>query len=217
VTMSTYSATGHGTGLPEVVNYHVGQIEFNNCWGGGQARMYSRACKLGYAYYEYVEYEMSDSRSLSMVPPSGELLSIKVNVTKRGNAPGATVGVNTITADVSSGLVCDGVGGVSPGISYTINYGVAGKRKITQQAGSFNPLGTDAFTVGGVPQTSIPPGKMIGGINIYSPTPTSPSDFYLNPMYIVKMVGDCGIIRKGITTTSDNQGQTFFTILGAAP
>jgi hypothetical protein len=216
-TMSTYSpGAGSNTGLPKVSNYHVGQVEFVNCWGGPQARMYSRAFKAGHAYYEYADYEFSDGVGANLAVPAGELMSIEVIVSKP-SASGTTT-IQSLSANTQSGLITDGVAG-NNGIVTTINYGVVGRRLITQSAiTGFNPQGgsVDAFTVGGATQTAIPPGRQLLNFT-NTPNTATNSNYYLAPTYTIKIVTDAGLVRKGVTLTTDQQNTTFFTIHGTPP
>jgi hypothetical protein len=199
-----------------VLNFHVGQVSFNNCWGCGQARQFSRAAAKGVSYYEYLEYVFDNAAASFSVPaPGGELIQVEIDVVKSPLFGGTTGTLQFLTADSrSSTLALDGIG---QGILITVDFSVVGKRVINQ-AGFVKPAGAaDAMTVAGVGATVIPPGRIATGSVAWADDSIRVND-YQGSTFSVRFISDGGLLRKGATFRDNGTpSASLITVIGPLP
>jgi hypothetical protein len=199
-------ALANAIGYPQVFNFRVGDVRFDNCWGGPHAKAFSLACARGHAYYEDVEYTFSDPVSASLTYPSGEITALEINVFKPSPT---TWNLQLLTADVRSGLVLDGAG---QGLQISINGSVTGKRRLTEDGSIL--LSGDTFTVAGSGAAAIPLGRIVANSTILGGLV---SNYYMSPIMTVRYISDGGIARRGLGYLKDASGNTLVTMKGTPP
>ena len=194
-----------------VYSFLINEVEFNNCTGCDQVRVFSENCKNGLKFADGHRFLFSGltgnhSGTNPLWLPAGEISKVTANVISAGGTSGTTLAFAWVTFDYSNSYTPD-----SGGTVVTINTGVAGKRVFTQSASTTTFLGTDGITVGGSSSTHLPTTRIVGNLT-YSTSLTGTGN--QTPIVDIVIEYDTGQVCRLVPTQFNQVGDAIINVAG---
>jgi hypothetical protein len=201
----------------QIYLFHNQGAVFKDCTGSDVVRQASEAYKKGLDYWEYKKYTLGGvvSNSLSFISQVyGALTQVICTVLDPGVNANALVQLTFGSFNSASNFATD-----SGGTTIKFVVGLWGQRTVTQAAFT-NPQTGDSvqFNGGSASAQPLPPGRVVSsvlsiGMSNFAGTTVG------NPIVIIELFFDCGIIRKVIPVQYDITGanNTVFGIAGQLP